>query len=81
MKKAILLLCTAALAGCGGAPVPPSGLVPPAKRCMVPPGALEQVRAGDDLVLKYATTIKSYKRETSKVRCLQKWARAVTKKS
>lgn len=67
------------LCACGGPPTPPSKLVQPAKRCMVAPGKLAIPQAGDDLTVHYAAAVKSYGRETSKVRCLQKWVRTATK--
>lgn len=70
---------TLVLSGCGGTPVPPSELVPPAKRCMVPPGKDARLKSGDDLVVKYAALTRVRKIEKSKIRCLQKWVRAVSK--
>lgn len=80
MRTILAASLAVCLTACGGVPVPPSSLVPPAKRCMVSPGQLQALRAGEDLVPAYATTIRSYKRETSKLRCLQKWVRAVSSK-
>lgn len=78
--RAIALLSTVALLGCAGSPVPPSALVHPAKRCMVPPPPIERLSAGDDLVAKYANQIRAVKANRSKVVCLQKWVRVVLAK-
>lgn len=76
-------LCIAlvfAVAGCGSAtPVPPSQLVQPAKRCVVAPERLSKLQPGEDLVPAYASVVRSYGRETSKLRCLQRWVKAVGK--
>jgi len=80
MFRALALGVAVTLAGCGGGPIPPSALVPPAKRCMVPPPPIERLSAGDDLVVKYAGQIRAAKANRSKVVCLQKWVRVVTAK-
>ena len=73
-------LCTAALSGCGSVPYDTASLVPPAKRCMVAPQSLAKLKVGDDLVQSYASVTRSYGREASKLRCVQKWARTVINK-
>lgn len=67
-----------ALSGCGVV-APPSQLTGPAKRCMVAPQTLKGVPVGGDLVTEYSAVAQAYGRETSKLRCLQKWVRTVTK--
>lgn len=74
---AIFIAC--ALAGCGGGPVPPSKLSKPAAALMVPPETLADIQAGDDLGEVVARTRRSYGREATKLRRLQRWARTVTK--
>lgn len=74
------MLCTAALAGCSSVPYDTASLVPPARRCMTSPAALPKLKAGDDLVQSYASVTRSYGREVSKTRCLQKWVRTVVAK-
>lgn len=78
--RALIVLLGAALCACGGPPTPPSKLVGPSKRCMVPPESVHPLGVGDDLVAAHGVLIRQYGRETSKVRCLQRWASAVTRK-
>ena len=69
------------LAGCAGdVPFGPSELVPPAKRCMASPVALAKLKEGDDLIQAYAAVARSYGREASKLRCVQRWSRTVLNK-
>jgi hypothetical protein len=78
--RSMMLAVCMLLAACGAPPVPPSKLVMPAARCMVPPGKDEKLQPGDDLVVKYAALARVRKIEKSKIRCLQKWVRTVSKK-
>lgn len=79
MKRLIVCACVA-VAGCADtAPVPPSKLARPAAALMVTPEPLSQVQAGDDLYQSHARLRRSYGRETSKLKRLQRWVRTVTK--
>jgi len=81
ISAAICLMAYFTLSGAGCVPAyDTSDLVPPAKRCMVAPSAIPKLKVGDDLVQSYASVTRSYSREASKLRCVQKWARAVTEK-
>lgn len=77
--KLWLPLLACALSGCAGAPVPPSKLVKPAAALMVPPETLADIGEGDDLGEVLAHTRRSYGREATKLRRLQRWSRTVTK--
>lgn len=79
-KIALVATLSALLGACSGVPYNTSELVPPAKRCMVSPSRLQNLKEGDDLVQAYASAVRSYGRETSKTRCLQKWTRTVLAK-
>lgn len=76
---ALSLICYFTLSGAGCVPDYPSQLVKPSARCMVAPGSLQPLKEGDDLVTAYASASRAYGRETSKLRCVQAWARTVTK--
>jgi hypothetical protein len=82
MRVIALSATTAAMIICGCADIPydTADLVPPARRCMVAPQSLTRLKAGDDLVQSYASAVRSYGRETSKLRCVQRWARTVINK-
>ena len=49
----------------------------PPKWCMSKAAAQEPLKAGDDLIQKHADLKEASGRELSKVRCLQRYARAV----
>jgi hypothetical protein len=76
----IVALCNC-MGACADAPFDTSELVKPSPRCMVAPGALQTLKDGDDLVVAYASAARSYGRETSKLRCLQRYVRTVTKEN
>jgi len=83
VRKMVLIPCILVLSGvsgCGSVPYDTASLVPPAKRCMTSPAAIPRLKAGDDLVQSYASVTRSYGREASKTRCLQKWVRTVLSK-
>ena len=72
---AVIILC-GLLAGCSnGKPT-----VPPSARLMTAPAPLEDIKPGDDVIQKHAELRRQYGRETSKVRGLQGYVRAVLKK-
>jgi hypothetical protein len=77
----ILIASGLFLSGCADAPFDTSELVKPSARCMVAPGALPKLKEGDDAVQSYASVVRSYGRETSKLRCLQRYVRTVTKEN
>lgn len=82
-RKLVLIpniLVLSALSACGTVPYDTASLVPPAKRCMTSPASLPKLKVGDDLVQSYASVTRSYGRETSKTRCLQRWVRTVINK-
>lgn len=67
------------LAGCAS-PFAPSQLEPPAKALMVPPKALPDLKAGDDLVKKHQELRREAATDKSKLRRLQKYVSTVTQK-
>lgn len=69
-----LIVCT--LAGCASA-IPTE---PPSPRLMTPAKPLDDVKAGDDIVAKHAELRRQYGRETSKVRGLQAYVKALLNK-
>jgi len=69
------LLLVTALAGCA---TPMGALDAPPKWCMTKGAAQEPLKAGDDLVQKHADLKEQSAKEQSKVRCLQRYAKAVT---
>ena len=73
-----LALCAfnGALAGCSNG----KATEPPSPRLMTAPAALEDIKPGDDVIQKHAELRRQYGRETSKVRGLQGYVRAVLKK-
>jgi hypothetical protein len=62
------------LAGCA---TPFGALNAPPKWCMARAANQEPLKAGDDLVQKHADLKEHTAKEQSKVRCLQRYARAV----
>ncbi len=74
--QGLWILCiTAALAGCG---TTMGTLDAPPKWCMAASKTGEPLKAGDDLVAKHADLKEATSKEQSKVRCLQRYARAVS---
>ena len=69
----ILALCTT-IAGCA---TPMGALNAPPKWCMAKAAAQEPLKAGDDLIQKHADLKEASGKEASKVRCLQRYSRAV----
>ena len=64
------------LAGCA---TPMGSLDGPPAWCMARSGKQEPLKAGDDLAQKHADLKEDHAKETSKVRCLQRYSRAVAK--
>jgi hypothetical protein len=74
-----LLLVAAVLAACGtGTPVAVGQLKPAPSRCMVSPEQLGTLSAGQSLVEQHGKLRRSYARETSKLRCTQRYIRTIT---
>lgn len=67
--------CACLLAGCG---TPMGALDGPPKWCMTKGAKSEPLKAGDDLVQKHADLKEQAAKDQSKVRCLQRYANAVT---
>lgn len=63
------------LAGCA---TPMGALNAPPKWCMAATKQAEPLKAGDDLIQKHADMKEQSSKEQSKVRCLQRYARAVS---
>jgi hypothetical protein len=81
LMVAIGILAYFTLSGAGCVPAyDTSDLVHPSARCMTAPASLQALKEGDDLVQSYASVSRQYGRETSKLRCVQRWARTVTEK-
>lgn len=68
------LLMVHGLAGCASM----GALDAPPKWCMARGAAAEPLKAGDDLVQKHADLKEQSAKDASRVRCLQRYARAVT---
>lgn len=79
MRTIIVISCALSLAGCASA-VNPSKLEGPAKVLMMPPKALPELKAGDDLVQRHADLRRQYSTETDKLRRLQRWVKTVLQK-
>jgi hypothetical protein len=71
------MLLVLVLGGC--AEFPTSGLQGPADRCMRAPGDLPGVKEGTDLVQAYAQLSSQYITVASRLKCDQRYIRAVTK--
>lgn len=76
MRGALFILAIV-LSGCAG--YVPSNLVPPAPRCMKSLPEVAPLRAGENLVERYASLRKDYSVAASRWRCLQRYAKAVAK--
>lgn len=80
IASVILIAVCVVLAGCGGSPpVPPSKLVGPSKRCMENPKPVPPMQQGQDSLAYSGALAQQYGKEASKLRCVQKWVRVVTK--
>lgn len=77
VRYSLALLCLTLPAGCE---TPMGALDAPPKWCMNRSVAQEPLKAGDDLIQKHADLKEQSAKEVSKVRCLQRYARAVTGK-
>lgn len=74
------LVALAFLGGCGtGTPVAVGQLKPAPTRCMVAPEQLGTLSAGQSLVEQHGKLRLSYARETSKLRCVQRYVRTITR--
>lgn len=68
------------LGGCAAASaVDVTTIRPPTARCMVAAKALSVPKAGDDLRIEHIELMNDYVDETSKLRCMQSYARALRK--
>lgn len=74
MRRFLLASVITGLAGCA---TPMGSLDAPPKWCMAKSAKSEPLKAGDDLIQKHADLKEANSREASKVRCLQRYARAV----
>jgi hypothetical protein len=75
-----LLLLAAVLAACSGnPPVNVEKLRGAPARCMTSPEGLSSLSAGQSLVEQHGKLRRSYARETSKLRCTQRYIRTITR--
>ncbi len=74
MRIILLTSVICSLAGCATM----GALDGPPKWCMAKGASSEPLKAGDDLVQKHADLKEHSAKEQSKVRCLQRYAKAVT---
>ncbi len=74
--KRLVVITMLVLAGCATS----SGTEPPPARCMIAPKPLGDIKAGDDVIQKHAELRRDYGRETSKLRCMQGYSRALLAK-
>jgi len=72
-----VVLTAISLAGCATTPVPPSELPAPPARLMASPAPLPRVVVGNDLVAEDLKLRSQYSRETSRLRSLQSYVRAM----
>lgn len=73
----IALAAMLALAGCGKNPLPPSELLAPSKRLMVPPTDPTPPKAGDDLVRTHLDTVNQCMADNGRFRSLQGYVKTV----
>lgn len=79
MKKLVATVLCLVLAGCGGPPPPVTKLSRAPARCRVAPAKLPKPAVGQDAV-RYASNIaKRYGLEASKLRCMQRYERTITR--
>ena len=61
------------LAGCATG----KGTEPPPPRCMLAPKPLGDIKPGEDIIAKHAELRRDYGKETSKLRCMQAYSKAL----
>lgn len=76
----VVIFVVALLAACASKPpVPPTRLKGPAARCMKAPEPLPLMQAGQNALEFSGLLAEKYGNEASKLKCTQKWIKAVTK--
>lgn len=78
LKLAIAVMSYLTLSGAGCVPESPAPTVAPARRCMQPVAPIPRPAVGEEAKAYQARLIDHAKAESSKTRCLQKFAKTVT---
>ena len=79
MRSLLTALFTCLLvAVLGGCATPMSALDPPPRWCMAKPKPLPVLKEGDDLIQRHAALRRQASRHSSRLRCLQRYGRAVS---